>query len=286
MPTAKQIIDKALSFVGTYDGGNNNVVFNTHFYGMSVSGSAYPWCCAFVWDIFRMCGASQLFNGGQKTAYCPTVLNWGRNSGLTVDKSQGKYGDIVLFDWNGDGVADHIGLIIKKNSDGSYTTVEGNTANGNFANGGWVLKMTRYQYQIIGIIRPKYDTEGSISASASDRIITKPDIYYQVYTKKSGWLPTVKNLEDFAGEDGQPIQGVRAFVDGDTLAVQTHQLSDGNIDKLTVFAGNHTIRYRVRTVGSTNYLDFMENNKDTGGSSDTFAGESGKPIDRVQMIVK
>ena len=54
MATAKQIIDKALSYLGTYDGGNNNVIFNTHYYGKAVSGSAYPWCCAFVWDIFRM----------------------------------------------------------------------------------------------------------------------------------------------------------------------------------------------------------------------------------------
>lgn len=285
MPTAKQIIDKALSYVGTYDNGNNNVVFNTHFYGTSVSGSAYPWCCAFVWDIFRMCGASQLFNGGQKTAYCPTVLNWGRNNGLTVDKSQGKYGDIVLFDWNGDGIADHIGLIIAKNADGSYTTVEGNTANSNYSNGGYVLKMTRYQYQIIGIVRPKYDGTTSTTPTTTSAP-SKPDILYQVYTSESGWLPVVKNLEDYAGEDGQAIKGIRVFINGDTVAVQIHQMSNGNIDKLTIFAGKHTVRYRVRTIGSKNYLDYMENKKDTGGSSDTYAGESGKAIDRVQIVIK
>ena len=163
MATAKQIIDKALSYLGTYDGGNNNVIFNTHYYGKAVSGSAYPWCCAFVWDIFRMCGASDIFNGGEPTAYCPTVLNWGKNSGLTVNKANGQYGDIVLFDWNGDGVADHIGLIVSKNADGSYTTVEGNTANSNYSNGGWVLKMIRYQWQIIGIVRPKYS--GTVSTA-------------------------------------------------------------------------------------------------------------------------
>ncbi|MBQ3968959.1 MAG: CHAP domain-containing protein, partial [Clostridia bacterium] len=264
---------------------NNNVVFNTHFYGMSVSGSAYPWCCAFVWDIFRMCGASQLFNGGQKTAYCPTVLNWGRNNGLTVSKANGQYGDIVLFDWNGDGIADHIGLIIAKNADGSYTTVEGNTANSNYSNGGYVLRMTRYQYQIIGIVRPKYDGTTSTTPTTTSTP-SKPDILYQVYTSESGWLPVVKNLEDYAGEDGQAIKGIRVFINGDTVAVQIHQMSNGNIDKLTIFAGKHTVRYRVRTIGSKNYLDYMENKKDTGGSSDTYAGESGKAIDRVQIVVK
>ena len=66
--TAKTIIDKALSYIGTYDGGNNNVIFNTDYYGKEVSGSAYPWCAAFVWDIFRMCKAEKLFCDGAKTA--------------------------------------------------------------------------------------------------------------------------------------------------------------------------------------------------------------------------
>lgn len=282
MATAKQIIDKALSYLGTYDGGNNNVIFNTHYYGKAVSGSAYPWCCAFVWDIFRMCGASDIFNGGEPTAYCPTVLNWGKSNGLTVNKANGQYGDIVLFDWNGDGIADHIGLIISKNADGSYTTVEGNTANSNYSNGGWVLKMIRYQWQIIGIVRPKYNgTTSTVTTTQS-----KPDILYQVYTSESGWLPTVKNLEDYAGEDGQAIKGIRVYLDGDTLAVETHQMSNGSIDKLTIYAGKHTVKYRVRVLGQSNYLDYMENKKDTGGSSDTYAGESGKAIDRVQIVIK
>lgn len=285
MATAKQIIDKALSYLGTYDGGNNNVIFNTHYYGSAVSGSAYPWCCAFVWDIFRMCGATDIFNGGQKTAYCPTVLSWGKNNGLTVNKANGQYGDIVLFDWNGDGIADHIGLIISKNADGSYTTVEGNTATSNYSNGGYVLKMLRYQWQIIGIVRPKYNGTTS-TGSTTTTTPSKPDILYQVYTSESGWLPTVKNLEDYAGEDGQAIKGIRVFLNGDTLAVETHQLNNGSIDKLTIYAGKHTVKYRVRVLGQSNYLDYMENKKDMGGSSDTYAGESGKAIDRVQIVIK
>ena len=61
---------------------------------------------------------------------------------------------------------------------------------------------------------------------------------------------------------------------------------NGSIDKLTISIPNHTVRYRVRTIGSADYFSWMENEKDTGGSSDTFAGEAGKPIDRVQITVK
>ena len=116
--------------------------------------------------------------------------------------------------------------------------------------------------------------------------VIKPEITYQVFTDTSGWLPTVRNLEDYAGIDGQPIKGIRVYLNGDTLAVQTHQLANGNIDKLTIFAGKNTIRYRVRVIGASDYFSWMENKKDTGGGSDTFAGEAGKSIDRIQITVK
>ena len=155
--TAKTIIDKALSYLYTYDGGTNEVIFNDRYYGKHVAGASYPWCCAFIWCIFNECEASDLFFDGKKTAYCPAVHQWGKERGLLVNKTEGQYGDIVLFDWNGDGVADHIGFIISRNGNGTYETVEGNTATYNYTNGGYVLKMTRYYSSIIAIIRPQYD---------------------------------------------------------------------------------------------------------------------------------
>ena len=109
---------------------------------------------------------------------------------------------------------------------------------------------------------------------------------YQVYTDASGWLPTVKNLEDYAGVDGQAIKGIRVFANGVHLDIITHHMTNGAIDKLTITSSDHTIKYRVRTIGSKDYFSWMENEKDTGGSSDTFAGEAGKAIDRVQITVK
>jgi len=65
----------------------------------------------------------------------------------------------VLFDWNGDGIADHVGFILSRNGNGTYETVEGNTASYNYSNGGYVLKMTRYYSSILTIIRPNYEKE-------------------------------------------------------------------------------------------------------------------------------
>ncbi len=167
MATAKQIMDLAASYVGVKENprNSNNVIFNTHFYGGPVRGAAYPWCCAFVWDIFRMAGASGLFYDGKKTAYCPAVETWGKR--YRVDKTAGQYGDIVLFDWGRDGVADHIGLIERRNADGSYVCIEGNTAAGNDSNGGAVMRRTRYRSQIRMIIRPQYDGATSVPATTT-----------------------------------------------------------------------------------------------------------------------
>lgn len=160
MATAKKVMDTAIKYLGVkeYPPDSNNVVFNTDYYGRKVSGN-YPWCCAFVWDVFRMAGASSLFYGGRKTAYCPYVETWGKSNGLTVPINSGRYGDIVLFDWQHNGEADHIGFIESQKPNGSYITIEGNTAVGNDSNGGEVMRRIRPQTTILCIIRPKYEED-------------------------------------------------------------------------------------------------------------------------------
>lgn len=157
MVTAKKILKKAVSQLGTKENpsGSNTVKYNTLFYGRKVSGSAYPWCCVFVWWVFKKCGASKLFCEGQKVAYCPTVESWGLRNNLLVNKP--KAGDLVLFEFNKAGRANHIGILESVNKDGTYTTIEGNTGVGNDANGGCVMRRQRTLGQIRCFIRPNYD---------------------------------------------------------------------------------------------------------------------------------
>lgn len=61
-----------------------------------------------------------MIKNGKKTAYCPSIGDWGIINKLTVNKNEGQYGDIVLFDFNKNGSSDHIGFIVGKNADGSY----------------------------------------------------------------------------------------------------------------------------------------------------------------------
>lgn len=154
--TAQKLLKMAASQIGVKEqpANSNNVKYNTEYYGRAVSGSDYPWCCAFIWWLFKACGASKLFYGGKKTAYCPTVENYYKSQGKWY--SSGKVGDLVLFDFTKRGIAGHIGIVEKVNSDGSYTTIEGNTGSGNDANGGAVMRRTRYKSSIRGFARPDY----------------------------------------------------------------------------------------------------------------------------------
>lgn len=158
MAKAIDIINKAKSYVGLVEKPINNIIFNTHYYGREINSSWYPWCVVFVWDVFRMCNASKLFYGGNKTASCGAYKSWAISNKKTVGKYDGQMGDIVLFDWGGDGSPDHMGLILQYNGNGTYQTIEGNTGADN-SNGGKVMVRTRSIYNINCIIRPDYDED-------------------------------------------------------------------------------------------------------------------------------
>lgn len=154
MATAEQILKKAKSQIGYKESPAGS---NKTKYGKAYGMNGQPWCAIYVWWVFKKSNASKLFFDGKKSAYVPIIMDWGIAGGLTVGKGSGKLGDIAGFDFNKNGSSDHIGIIEKKNADGSYTTIEGNTAIGNDANGGKVMRRTRYESQISYIIRPKYD---------------------------------------------------------------------------------------------------------------------------------
>ncbi len=239
--TATAIINKAKSFIGKKESpaNSNNVVFNTDYYGKEVKGASYPWCCAFVWDIFRMCNASDLFYDGKKTAYCQTVYEWAKKEKLIVAKANGKKGDLIIFDWQGDGHADHIGFIQSKNADGSYNTIEGNTAIGNDSNGGEVMKRKRAQSTILAIVRPKYKAE-STESSASSVTATSKNPYSTPSTnvKKGQTGNSVKWVQWELRESGYSIKLDGDFGKNTLLAVKQFQKAkklsvDGIVGKNT-----------------------------------------------------
>ena len=94
-----------------------------------------------------------------KTAGCGVLAQTFYNRGKIV-RSGYKAGDVVLFHWSNEAsttvpgayAVDHVGIIESVNSDGSYTTIEGNTGGGN----GSVLRQKRWASCISYVCRPDY----------------------------------------------------------------------------------------------------------------------------------
>lgn len=159
--TAEKILEIARSQIGTKESpaGSNKVKYNTAYYEREVSGSNYAWCCAFVWWVFREARASELFYGGGKTAYCPSLKNFHKKQAV---KGNYQLGDVVFFNFSGKTNAAHVGIC--ESWDGTYiTTIDGNTGSGNEANGGAVMRRKRAKKYIVGAYRPAYQEEDKMT---------------------------------------------------------------------------------------------------------------------------
>lgn len=170
MTTGAQIIAKAESYLGQT---------GKRFWKDYGCPEGWAWCVIFVWDIFRLCNASNLFCDGQKVAGCGIEKNWLDKNCTKVSLSQAQQGDIVMFSWRA-GEISHTGFAINPLSSTVLETIEGNT------NGGVVAIRQRSAKNILGIYRPKYSTakpssSGSTSNGSKIETINKT---YQVVSNK------------------------------------------------------------------------------------------------------
>lgn len=151
--TAQTIIEHARKYIGVAEKYNNNVIFNTEYYGHAVNGDAYPWCAVFVWYIFKECGASKLYYGGDKSAYCPTLMKYYKAKKQWYTTPQ--VGDLVFYNFSKGTEAKHIGIVTGVSS--TYiTAIEGNTSSTNNTNGGEVRERKRSLSYCLGFARPAY----------------------------------------------------------------------------------------------------------------------------------
>lgn len=120
--------------------------------------SGVPYCAMFSSYCLDWAGVPCV---GMPSAYCPDIVNAGREAGCTQYNEDAEPGDLVLFDWDGDGLADHIGIVEENHPDEGYmTTIEGNTSSGSAgsqSNGGVVARRQRGYGSICCVVRPDYN---------------------------------------------------------------------------------------------------------------------------------
>lgn len=154
MPTVNQVLELAEAQIGIteYPPDSNKVKYNTAYYGKEVSGSAYPWCCAFIWWLFAQFNPCLIW----KTASCADLGNWFKANSAWY--TQPKVGDVVFYKFSRtNSWTNHVGIV--KAIDGkTITAIEGNTAVGNESNGGAVMERTRTT-NIVGYGRPAYSED-------------------------------------------------------------------------------------------------------------------------------
>ncbi len=119
-PSGQKVIDLALSQVGQQGG--------EPYWRHMGFGSRVEWCACFVDWCMRNSGIGDSYPTTSNNAYCPTLVDWFRNNGRWGNNTFTDLvaGDTIFFDWDGDGVSDHIGLVIGRDASTVYT-VEGNS---------------------------------------------------------------------------------------------------------------------------------------------------------------
>ena len=141
----QRILSVAEGEVGTVERTNRNdgeVGKYPAFFGRG--REAY--CADFVSWVMHQSG------GTLNDPYCPTVRNKLIAAGHWKGKGNPQPGDIVLFDWDRDGLADHVGLVKSVNANGTLTTLEGNTEGPGGREGVW--ECTRAWDHVMGFGDP------------------------------------------------------------------------------------------------------------------------------------
>lgn len=181
MPTLQRSLEETLALMGS-EGGRTwpNDWWPT-------GNSAYDDCAAFVsWALFGLNGRQPFYT------YVSQIQTWGRNLGVWHNRAAGlQRGDVIAFDWDGDGDPDHTEICVSTSNGGAWVTSRGTNANP----GDDVRDRTRSTAYVLSYIRPPYPNSAT------------------------------------AGNGSTPIQEDDMFTDADrALLVDTHFLAKANYD--------------------------------------------------------
>lgn len=163
MTTNKKMLETAIGTLGSHGA-------KARAYCNLVKGQ--PYCAAYVSYIFKKAGATSLFCKGKKQTYCPNAIKICRSLYAQVPIYLAMPMDLIFFDWNKNGIPDHIGFVEKRVSTSQIKTIEGNTSRtdkkGKVIESGVVARKNRASRYVQAIFRPHYKGTYSIGTLALD----------------------------------------------------------------------------------------------------------------------
>ena len=143
--TRNKIIEIATKEIGYVETPVNS---NKTKYGQWFGFDGVAWCGIFVSWVYAS-ASSPLGNIGflKGFAGCQTAVAFFKKNNMLTPNPQP--GDIVFFDWNADNRHDHTGIYVKRLTDTTFETIEGNTSATNQSNGGQVMRRIRNNKNVI-----------------------------------------------------------------------------------------------------------------------------------------
>lgn len=159
MTTVTAVLNVARGELGYIEGRNN-----ASKYGKAYGLDNAPWCAMFLW----WCGRRA--SGGDtlipQIAYTPAMARHYMGEGAARWGTTPRRGAIAFFDFP-DGVhrIQHVGLVEKVHTNGTITTIEGNTSSGtrgSQSDGGGVYRRVRSTGPVVVYAYPAYTREAVV----------------------------------------------------------------------------------------------------------------------------
>jgi cell wall-associated NlpC family hydrolase len=160
MVSVSKLLNVAASEVGYEESGgpsghDGNVTKFWAALDPSLQGS--PWCAGFVSWVFETAGKPlPAIDHPWGYSYCPDAEVWAKKHDLWSASGRYSPGDIILYCFDGSGVAEHTGIVVVDHGSAGVETIEGNTLptdGGDQADGGGVYRKVRpHGPTILGVI--------------------------------------------------------------------------------------------------------------------------------------
>lgn len=158
MNNRQNMVDTALSFIGASEGTTGHKTIVSIYNKISPLPRGYKlketdaWCAAFV----SVCASvSDNLSAVPAECGCPEMLKAFEKRGEYFNIIENpRPGDIIFYDWNGDKVPDHVGIIVEVPDTTSIKVCEGN-----YNNSVGIRHVGIKNKNILGICKPDYKEE-------------------------------------------------------------------------------------------------------------------------------
>lgn len=131
------------------------------------------WCMAFISAVFIKADAVNAL--GRTECACEEYLQYAKSMSMTVLRQSATSGDIVLYDWGGDGRSDHVGIVTERTLN-TLRVLEGNKSDS------VAYRLIDYDNsQIRAIVRPLYK---NVLTGGSEPVYDRTKVSYAATFEK------------------------------------------------------------------------------------------------------